>query len=59
MCWALKKVANGEEDKRVMEKELIDLEPELKEVETQLQEKEKHIEACQERFVVIKMRKTC
>ena len=56
MCLALKKLASGEEDKKLMEKELLDLEPELKDFERQLQEKENYIEACQDRFVVITTR---
>ena len=49
VCLALGKLERGEEGKRVMQRELSDLQSQLRDVQAQLDERERNIEACQQR----------
>lgn len=50
MLLALEKVAGGEEQRKVLQGELTDLQSQLREVEAQLEERERLIQACQQRY---------
>ena len=49
MLLALEKVAGGEEQRKILQGELTDLQSQLRQVEAQLEERERLIQACQQR----------